>query len=145
MGKAAAPGVDRSGAAGYLCVAMRQTATTKRKGLTVANVMEALQAQDGNLSAAAKSLGVGRSSLYRFIENRPELQQVLADAREASIDLAENALRKAVERGEGWATCFLLKTIGRSRGYIERQEQTHEGSIQVIVKREQRTGTTKQD
>lgn len=124
---------------------MKQNATTKRKGLTVANVTEALQTQEGNICAAAKSLRVGRSSIYRYIETRPELQQILADAREASIDNAENALRKAVERGEAWATCFLLKTIGRSRGYIERQEQTYEGSIQVIVKREFRTNTTKTD
>ena len=38
------------------------------------------------------------------------------------IDVAEIALWKAIQNGEGWAISLALKTIGRERGYTERVE-----------------------
>jgi hypothetical protein len=77
---------------------------------------------NGNMAAAARSFGVSRVSVFKFVQRRPKLRQVIEDCRETRIDLAEDALDQAVQNGEGWAISLTLKTIGKARGYIERTE-----------------------
>ena len=45
--------------------------------------------------------------------------QLRSELRESPLDNAESALDDAVDKGEGWAVCFLLKCLGRDRGYVE--------------------------
>lgn len=113
-----------------------------RKGsswMKVGRVSEQIELSRGNLSHAARQLGVARSALQAFINRHPELRQIVTDQREAIVDSAENALAAAVLDKQGWAVCFTLKTLGRSRGYIEQVEQQHSGQLEVIVKRERKT------
>jgi transcriptional regulator with PAS, ATPase and Fis domain len=44
--------------------------TTRRKGLTEAVVREAIEREDGNVSAAARRLGVSEQSLWYWIRTR---------------------------------------------------------------------------
>lgn len=107
--------------------------------LTVGQIESALKAKAGNIAAAAKALGVARSTLYRRIEKSPGLQDVLTDAREELVDIAESALRKEVLEGNITAIIFTLKTQGKGRGYVERIEQHHEiddGSLTIILGRD---------
>lgn len=77
----------------------------------------------GNVSATAQSFGVARQSMIEFIQ-RHGLQSVVDDARESMVDIAETMLKKAVLEGKPWAVGLTLKTLGRRRGYVERQEVT---------------------
>ena len=87
-------------------------------------VAEALKKTNANISLAAKSLGVDRSSLYDFVNKHDDIKQLITDERESLVDIAESALKSAVIEKEAWAVCFTLKTIGKHRGYVERVEQT---------------------
>lgn len=113
------------------------------------------EANAGIVGDVAAALGVRRSTVYLWCSKYPEYRQALNDARERFIDLAESQLRRLVtgvpafevdENGEkrfaGWverpsetAIIFTLKTRGRSRGYVERQEITADvnlrGSINI--------------
>lgn len=89
---------------------------------TLAQAEAALLKNYGNVSAAARALGVGHPTLFDRIKRYPRLRKVRELAEEQALDLAEHSLLKAVRSGEGWAVCFLLKTKGRKRGYVERQE-----------------------
>ena len=40
---------------------------------------------------------------------------------------AVTSLKRAVINGEAWAVCFTLKTLGKSRGYVERVQQEISG------------------
>ena len=94
-----------------------------RKPILDAQLVAAtLQELEGNISAVARRFNVARNSVIDLIERHPSLQQVLRDAREGMLDAAENSLLKAARSGEAWAVCFVLKTLGRARGYIERHE-----------------------
>ena len=95
----------------------------KKGKLNKRNVEEALREMSGNIAAAARKLGVARLSIYRFIEKNPSLVDVVNDYRQAMADNAESALNRAVINGEAWAVCFTLKTIGKTRGYVERMQQ----------------------
>jgi hypothetical protein len=118
------------------------TANKSTPRLPTAVIAEQLRRLNGNVAASAQNLGMNRSSLFRRIAKEPALGEILADSREAIVDAAENALYVAVTKREGWAVCFTLKTLGKSRGYVERQETEQSGKIEIIVKREARIGTT---
>lgn len=105
----------------------------KEERFTPEQVVAAIELTQGNVSLAARNLNTSRSTLYNYLIKYPELKQALADTRESMMDHAESALRNAAIKGEGWAVCFMLKCLGKSRGYVERQELTGKdgGPIQV--------------
>jgi hypothetical protein len=75
----------------------------------------------GNLSTASDSLGVTRATLYKWI-NEDALQETVIEGRNARLDFAENKLDQNINNGDTTAIIFLLKTLGKDRGYVERQE-----------------------
>ncbi len=97
--------------------------TTPSK-LTAESVTAAIRDMNGNISAVARRLGVCRQTVYFYIERDPSVKDVLTEARETMLDNAESSLYRAVLAGEAWAVCFFLKTQGKARGYVERQEVT---------------------
>lgn len=101
---------------------------------TTAQMIEALREKHGNLSAAARFLGCSRNTISRYIEQYPTVKAVADEERETLIDFAENQLFKQVQDGNITAIIFTLKTIGKSRGYVERQEVTGADGGAVIVK-----------
>jgi len=92
--------------------------------ITVVGATRALLKAHGNLTQAAVSLKVDRTSLYNFIERNPELNDVRTLAREQLLDVAEGRLAQHIEGGDIRAITFYLKTQGKDRGYTERQEIT---------------------
>ena len=76
----------------------------------------------GNLAQAARELKLTRGELANQVRRSAVLLAALTDERDQLIDNAETALRNAVEEGESWAVTFVLKTLGRDRGYAERGE-----------------------
>jgi predicted DNA-binding protein YlxM (UPF0122 family) len=92
--------------------------------LAVKPLYDAIYQKDGNISEIARAFGVSRSTVYRKIEKHDSLQEALADARESFIDFAESKLRTEVKKGNITAIIFTLKTLGKHRGYVERQEIT---------------------
>lgn len=95
-----------------------------QRRVSVTQIKAALKASAGNVTEAARALGISRSALYQRINNSAELQATLVDAREELVDLAESALRKRIQRGDITAIIFTLKTLGKARGYVERQEHS---------------------
>ena len=76
------------------------------------------------MSAAARFLNCSRNTISRYIDTYPTVKAVYEEERETLIDFAENQLFKQVQDGNITAIIFTLKTIGKSRGYVERQEVT---------------------
>lgn len=91
---------------------------------TVEQVAEALQKSGGVPAAAAKLLKCDWHTVMRYLSKYPELEALRVDAREQKLDLAEDQLIKAMEKGEPWAVKFFLLTQGKDRGYSERREMT---------------------
>ena len=102
--------------------------------LTVEKITPLIEEYMGNLSLVARKLGVSRTTVYRFMESKPTLKVVLADAREKMIDNVESKLYSKALDGDTTAMIFFLKTQGKGRGYVERQEVTGADGGAVIVK-----------
>ena len=72
---------------------------------------------------AAALLGASRNTLIVAIEKCPALGEVAADARERMLDDAEFTLAdKAISERDGECLRYLLKTVGRKRGYADKIE-----------------------
>jgi len=108
-----------------------------RKKFTTEGVIRALEKSKGMITHAAKLLKCHPDTIRNYIRDIPEVAKAVADQREGFLDDAENALHQAVIRGEGWAVCFMLKTIGRERGYKEKQEIEVVNIQKVLIERAQ--------
>ena len=85
-------------------------------------VLAAARASAGIISEAADMLGCSRHTVYKYIRKYDFIEEAFSDARERFIDLAESKLRVKVMAGEERSVFFVLKTLGKDRGYTERKE-----------------------
>ena len=77
----------------------------------------------GVLSLVAQEVGLGSGVSVRYhIGRNPRLKQVFLEAREGVVDVAEDNVFRAVETGHLETSKWLLKTLGKDRGYTERRE-----------------------
>lgn len=91
---------------------------------TIDQVRDALYKTNGLIRPAAALLGISTQALHERIRRNHELQVVLKKAREQIVDKAEESLWRCLENNEPWAVALVLKTLGKNRGYVERQELT---------------------
>lgn len=83
---------------------------------------EALTSQLGVVTAAAKLVGIDRTTHYKWLKEDENYKQWIEELPEIALDFAENALFKLMKTGTPSSIIFYLKTKGKERGYIERQE-----------------------
>lgn len=96
-------------------------------------VAEALREANGLVTYAARRLGATRKTVYNYINEYPEVKEAHEDARDFILDRAESVLLGKVGQGDLTATIFLLKTLGKNRGYSERFEHTGSDGEQIKV------------
>jgi hypothetical protein len=106
----------------------------KQNGRTAKEYAKAITEARGFISVAAKRLGCSRSTMYRAIEKYPTVAEAVEDARESMTDLAEGKLVEQINGGNTTAIIFYLKTQGKKRGYVERQELVVPDGINLNIK-----------
>lgn len=72
---------------------------------------------------AAEALGCSHVTVYNYARRYKSVQEAIDRNRGHVLDTAELALYNAILSGEHWAVTFALRTIGKGRGYVEKQEQ----------------------
>jgi hypothetical protein len=87
----------------------------------------------GVVTTAAKIAGIDRSTHYEWLKTDEDYNQKVIDLENVTLDFAESQLHKQVKEGNTTATIFLLKTKGKKRGYIERQEIQMDGAIESKI------------
>lgn len=91
-------------------------------GHTKKALVEALEKSLGVVSTACKAAGISRDTHYRWLKEDPEYKAQVEELSEVAVDFAESHLHKLIKDGNPAATIFFLKTKGKNRGYVERQE-----------------------
>ena len=99
-------------------VSSEQTEHNKR------NVLDALEKSFGIVTTACKTVGVSRTQFYQWLKDDAAFKKQVDDLQNVTLDMAESQLHKQILGGNTTATIFYLKTKGKKRGYIERQEIT---------------------
>ena len=95
-----------------------KTKHTKRR------LIEAMEQSLGVVTTACKKVGISRKTYYDYYNNDSEFKNAVDDIQNVALDFAESQLHKQIADGNTTATIFYLKTKGKKRGYIERQEIT---------------------
>ena len=76
----------------------------------------------GNISRACDAVGISRTTYYDWIESDDTFKEDVEHIKESLLDLAECKLLENIEDNQNIAIIFYLKTKGKKRGYIEKQE-----------------------
>ena len=87
-----------------------------------AAMVEALTKALGVVKMACESVGISRQTHYNWLKEDPAYKAACDNLPEVVLDFAEHHLHKLISQGNPAATIFLLKTKGKGRGYVERQE-----------------------
>jgi hypothetical protein len=92
------------------------------KDITKKAMLEALEKSLGVVTAACKSVDIARETHYRWMREDSDYKAAVEEIGDVAIDFAESQLHKQIKEGNSTATIFFLKTKGKKRGYVERQE-----------------------
>ena len=89
----------------------------------------------GNITLACRAVGITRQTYYNWIDKDPEFRKECDSVNEEAIDFVENKLFSRINDNDTTAIIFYLKTKGKGRGYIEKQDIEMFGSVErpVIV------------
>ena len=87
-----------------------------------AAMLEALEKSLGIVSTACKMVDISRQTHYAWLKADEDYKKAVDSIQDGVLDFAESHLYKLVKEGNPAATIFFLKTKGKKRGYIERQE-----------------------
>lgn len=85
-------------------------------------MLQALELSLGVVSTAAKKAGIHRSTHYDWLANDEEYKKAVKDIEELALDFGESKLHEQMNDGNVSAIIFFMKTKGKRRGYVERQE-----------------------
>ncbi len=96
-------------------------------------LITSLEKSLGVVTTACKQVGIGRTTFYQYLKDDKEFAKAVKEIENIALDFAESQLHKQIQDGNTPATIFYLKTKGKARGYVERQEIQHEGAIKSTL------------
>jgi hypothetical protein len=109
-------------------------------------MIEALVDALGIVTLACKKVGIARQTHYEWYKTDENYKQAVDDVLDVALDFAESMLHQRIQDKDTIAILFYLKTKGKRRGYIERQEFDHSGipqSLNIIVDKSETAETLK--
>ena len=87
-------------------------------------IIEALEKSLGVVTTACKIVGVGRTTFYGWMKEDEVFAEKVEDIQNIALDFVESKLFENIKDGKTSEMIFYLKTKGKKRGYVERQEIT---------------------
>jgi len=87
-------------------------------------IIEALEKSLGVVTTACKIVGVGRTTFYGWMKEDEVFAERVEDIQNIALDFVESKLFENIKDGKTSEMIFYLKTKGKKRGYVERQEIT---------------------
>ncbi|CAB4162070.1 hypothetical protein UFOVP780_12 [uncultured Caudovirales phage] len=97
-------------------------------------MINALEKSLGIVTSACKAVGIARETHYRWMREDEQYNESVKSIEDIALDFAESQLHKQIRDGEVSSTIFFLKTKGKRRGYIERQEiDSNIAPVQITI------------
>ena len=94
----------------------------KSRHIKKETILQALENSLGVVTIACKQANIPRSTYYKWLKEDEQFAQSVKDIENIALDFAESQLHTQIKDGSTPATIFYLKTKGKKRGYIERNE-----------------------
>ncbi len=96
----------------------------KSRHIKKESFLKALEKSLGVVTVACKKSDTPRSTYYKWLNEDEEFEKQVREIENVALDFAESKLHEQISDNSTAATIFYLKTKGKKRGYIERQEIT---------------------
>ena len=86
--------------------------------------IEAFKKTFGNITQSCKAVGIVRQTYYNWLDSDVDFAQELGNVKapDRFLDFVARKLVEKINAGDTTSIIFALKTKGKSRGYVERQE-----------------------
>ena len=84
--------------------------------------LKALRNNLGHITKACEKANIHRRTYYSWIDKDEEFKQQCEDVEESLLDLSESKLLENIQNNDNTCIIFHLKTKGKKRGYVEKQE-----------------------
>ena len=97
----------------------------KSEQLKKERLLKALEKSLGIVSTACESLGISRTTYYKYYNEDKDFKRSVDSIGDIALDYAESQLFELIKEKNVTAIIFYLKTKGKKRGYIEKQEVSH--------------------
>lgn len=91
--------------------------------------LEVYKVNTKSITDACEAAGISRRTYYYWIEQDEEFAASIKEIDESLIDFAESKLFENIEGNKTNEILFYLKTKGKNRGYVERQEHQIDGGF----------------
>ena len=96
--------------------------TAKDREAAMAEFLTAYEKSLGVLKPACDMTGMCRKTIWEWRKKYPEFDEACHECEETAVDFVETKLYKLINDGAEISTIFYLKTKGKKRGYVEKQE-----------------------
>lgn len=96
----------------------------KRTKIAKKRMIDALRETLGVITPALETAEISHSAFYSWMDKDQEFKEEVERLEMEQLDTAEHALLKKIKAGDVTSIIFYLKTKGKKRGYVERQEIT---------------------
>jgi hypothetical protein len=104
---------------------------------TLTQVESALRRADGQLSQAARLLGLSRQAIHDRVNRTPHLSHVMSEIQLSLLDQAEGVIAAALRKNDAKTAMWFLERHGQSRGYGKTPKVTTTKSAWSKEKREE--------
>lgn len=99
--------------------------TAKDREAAMADFLIAYENSLGVLKTACEMSGMCRKTIWEWRKKYPEFDAACHECEETALDFVESKMFKKIDRGDKGSESliiFYLKTKGKHRGYVEKQE-----------------------
>ena len=103
---------------------LKRNTVAERVAKTKADLLIALEKSLGVVTSACKAVGIDRTAYYEYMREDAEFAAKVTELKNLALDFGESMLHQNMRKGDTSSIIFFLKTQGKARGYIERQELT---------------------
>ena len=91
-------------------------------------MLDALKASLGVVTDACEKVGMSRQTHYRWLKEDEDYKASVDELTNVALDFVESKLFEQIKDGSVPCIIFYLKTKGKGRGYIEKQQIEIEGA-----------------
>lgn len=95
--------------------------------------LEVYKVNTKSITDACEAAGISRRTFYHWKKEDEDFAASVQDIEEGLIDFAESKLFENIKGNKTNEILFYLKTKGKSRGYVERQEHHIEGGFPTKI------------
>ncbi len=105
------------------------------KDFSIDEVIDMIHKKGGYVTHVADAFSVAYQTLWTWKKKYKAIEEAFIEANEVQLDFTESQLMERIKGGDTTAIIFYLKTKGKARGYVERQEYVGlEGKPKVTLR-----------